>query len=165
MIVVAIILIIAAIAIPNLLRARTAANQSAAAGAIATINVAQVSYFNEYPTQGYANLMLVLGPPALTGCSAAVGPTVASACLIDWGLANATTVATAKSGYIFGITNAGGGPPFIQYTVSAAPATWNQTGVKGYCSNEDGVLHYNPSYNGSPSIINTVCASIAWPQL
>ena len=53
LIVVAIILIIAAIAIPNLLRARMAANESAAASSIRTLNTAQVSYITAYPTVGY----------------------------------------------------------------------------------------------------------------
>src|SRR5260370_29683416 len=54
LIVVAIILIIAAIAIPNLLKAKMAANESSAAGAIRTINTAQVSYATLFPQQGYA---------------------------------------------------------------------------------------------------------------
>src|SRR5439155_17548232 len=56
LIVVAIILIIAAIAIPNLLRARMAANESAAASSIRTINTAEVSYITAYPTTGYGAL-------------------------------------------------------------------------------------------------------------
>ncbi len=54
LIVVAIILIIAAIAIPNLLRARIAANESSAASSIRTLSTAEVSYTSTYPTQGYS---------------------------------------------------------------------------------------------------------------
>src|SRR5580658_3316838 len=54
LIVVAIILIIAAIAIPNLLRARIAANESSAASSIRTVNTAQVSYLSTYPSDGYS---------------------------------------------------------------------------------------------------------------
>ena len=62
LIVVAIILIIAAIAIPNLLRARIAANESAAASGIRTINTGEISYANTYPTKGYSAALADLGP-------------------------------------------------------------------------------------------------------
>jgi len=68
LIVVAIILIIAAIAIPNLLRARIAADESSAASGIRTINTAEVSYFSAYPTTGYSSTLAKLGdngPPVL----------------------------------------------------------------------------------------------------
>jgi type IV pilus assembly protein PilA len=61
LIVVAIILIIAAIAIPNLMRSRIAANDAAAAATIRTINTTEVTYTSTYPTLGYASLA-VLGP-------------------------------------------------------------------------------------------------------
>ena len=64
LIVVAIILIIAAIAIPNLLRARIAANESSAVSAIRTINTAEVSYQSAYPTVGYSTNLGQLGPGA-----------------------------------------------------------------------------------------------------
>ena len=57
LIVVAIILIIAAIAIPNLLRARISANESAAVGALRTLNTAQVSYNSAYPSVGFASTL------------------------------------------------------------------------------------------------------------
>ena len=167
LIVVAIILIIAAIAIPNLLRARISANESSAASSIRTTNTGEVSYYSTYPAQGYsanATAMANLGPPAITGCPAG-GPVFTAACLIDWNLSQATTVAKAKSGYYFGVTSISAGIPYQGYTVSGAAAGFNQSGVRGFCSNEDGVIHANPSYNGAPTIINTVCASAAWPQL
>ena len=102
LIVVAIILIIAAIAIPNLLRARMAANEAAAASSVRTINTTQVTYQSTYPTMGYANSIAALGPPASTGCPAS-GPVAANACLIDFGLARATVPAAAKTGYYFGM--------------------------------------------------------------
>ena len=87
LIVVAIILIIAAIAIPNLLRARIAANESAAASGIRTINTAEVSYNSTYPAVGYAATLVSLGPggPAAT-CP--TPPVAATACLIDGVLAS-----------------------------------------------------------------------------
>ena len=62
LIVVAIILIIAAIAIPNLLRARIAANESSAVASIRTINTAMISYNSSYPTVGFAAALTNLGP-------------------------------------------------------------------------------------------------------
>jgi type IV pilus assembly protein PilA len=113
-------LIIAAIAIPNLLRARISANESSAASSVRTTNTAQVSFFSTYPATGYSGTMAALGPPAQTGCPA-TGPVVASACLIDWTLSQATVVAAAKSGYIFNMGNPAGGPPNLGYTVGGAP--------------------------------------------
>src|SRR5580765_3152295 len=99
LIVVAIILIIAAIAIPNLLRARMAANESSAVSSIRTVNTAEITYNSTYPTTGYSTTMAALGPPAAGACAA---PSSTNACLIDFSLASATAVATPKSGYYFG---------------------------------------------------------------
>src|ERR1700756_5403965 len=93
LIVVAIILIIAAIAIPNLLRARMAANESSAASSIRTVNTAEVSYYSTYPATGYAALPALGGPAP---CTAAVG----TACLIDNNLAT-NGGGAGKSGYTF----------------------------------------------------------------
>jgi type IV pilus assembly protein PilA len=57
LIVVAIILIIAAIAIPNLLRARIAANESSAVSSVRTINTAEITFQASYPTLGYASTL------------------------------------------------------------------------------------------------------------
>ncbi len=84
LIVVAIILIIAAIAIPNLLRARIAANEASAGNAIRNINTAEFAYNTAYPSVGYAAALVNLGGPA--PCN----PTSISACLIDDSLATAS---------------------------------------------------------------------------
>ncbi|HEY6183586.1 MAG TPA: prepilin-type N-terminal cleavage/methylation domain-containing protein, partial [Terriglobales bacterium] len=74
MIVIAVILIIAAIAIPGILNAKMAANETSAVGSLRAINVAQVSYQSAYPTKGYAASLTSLGgsdactPSAETGC-------------------------------------------------------------------------------------------------
>src|SRR5580698_310041 len=76
LIVVAIILIIAAIAIPNLMRARMAANDSSAAASEHTIIVGEVGYYGAYPTVGYATLAQLGGTQPCT-------PGTANGCLID----------------------------------------------------------------------------------
>ena len=90
LIVVAIILIIAAIAIPNLLRARIAANESSAVASVRTLNTAQISYNSAYPTVGFAAGLANLGG---TACAP---PSSTGACLIDQQLQTGT-----KSGYSF----------------------------------------------------------------
>src|SRR3954466_11788712 len=93
LIVVAIILIIAAIAIPNLLRARIAANQSAAVGNLRTLNTAEVSYITAFPATGYSAALINLGPNGAT-CASTFVPTTTQACLIDGTLAVADNAAT-----------------------------------------------------------------------
>src|SRR5579864_4531904 len=84
LIVVAIILIIAAIAIPNLLRARMAANESSAVASVRTVNTAEVTYNSTYPTIGFSSSLINLGGALGAACV----PTSTSACLIDSVLAN-----------------------------------------------------------------------------
>ena len=129
-IVVAIILIIAAIAIPNLLRARISANESSAVGSVRTINTGQVTYQTSYPTEGFSDTVAKLGPPA-----AGAPPTSTTSGVIDGVLA-----AGSKSGYNFYMTNAAAATPRLDYTVSAGPVNFNQTGVRNFCSNSDGVI-------------------------
>ena len=139
LIVVAIILIIAAIAIPNLLRARIAANESSAVGSIRTMNTSQVTYQSTFPTVGYASTLVELGPVASTGCTT---PASANACLLDFVLANASGPGTAKSGYYFAMAVVAANNLTNAYTIDGLPAALNQTGVRGFCSNEDAVIRY-----------------------
>jgi type IV pilus assembly protein PilA len=140
LIVVAIILIIAAIAIPNLLRARMSANDSAAASTIRTINTAQVTYSTSYVTAGYAVSFTTLGP----GGTACAAPASTGACLIDNVIGCAAATCT-KSGYRYFIINAVAGPPAADYTVSATPLGNNATGTMNLCSNADAVVRFNKS--------------------
>ena len=159
LIVVAIILIIAAIAIPNLLRARIAANESSAVSSIRTINTAQISYQSSYPTVGYASSLSVLGPPAAGACPT---PNSSFACLVDFAVSNAGTAAKAKSGYYFSLT-AGGGTAGQSYDVGGSPAVFNQSGVRNFCSIEDGVVRFNNS--GSSALITASSACVLLPNL
>jgi type IV pilus assembly protein PilA len=140
LIVVAIILIIAAIAIPNLLRARIAANESSAVSSVRTMNTAEVTFQSTYPTVGYASTVAALGPSASTGCTT---PASTNACLVDWVVAQASTAGKAKSGYYFGDTPVAALNGIIPgYTLDGIPASVNQTGVRGFCSNEDAVIRF-----------------------
>ena len=149
LIVVAIILIIAAIAIPNLLRSRIAANESSAVGSIRTVNTAQVTYSSTYPNVGFANAMTALGGlPA----ACAVGATSTAACLIDQVLAAAPS---QKSGYTFAIGGLSGAVPEVTYSVGGDPIQRGQTGQRSFFSDQSGVIRFNtgaPATSGDPPL-------------
>ena len=133
LIVVAIILIIAAIAIPNLLRARIAANEASAVGSTRTLNTAEVTYSSTYGT-GFAPLASLGGA---AGCVAAA----ATACLVDPVLTTGT-----KTGYTLAAVAATGAgtavSPLTTYEVNATPLSLS-TGTRAFCSDESGVIRYN----------------------
>lgn len=156
LIVVAIILIIAAIAIPNLLRARIASNESSAASSVRSIATAEVAYNSAYPTLGYAAALANLGGPA-SGCA----PSSTTACIIDSVLSSGT-----KSGYVFvakGFSTSGGtNDTFVS---SSAPTAFNQSGVRNFCIVTDGVLRSNPGVGGGvPAPDVPTCQSYAVAQ-
>jgi type IV pilus assembly protein PilA len=138
LIVVAIILIIAAIAIPNLLRSKIAANESSAVGSTRTIVTAEISYSNSFQT-GPAAALANLETPA-GGCPAA-GATAAAACLIDSSLGGGS-----KSGYKFvAVPNGGAGTvanPHTGFEENATPITVGMTGQRSFCADMSGVLHF-----------------------
>ena len=168
LIVVAIILIIAAIAIPNLLRARIAANESSAVSSVRTVNTAEVTYQSAYPTWGYADTLAKLGPGGVgSTCNTTTGPTQANSCLIDSVLANATSGAQAKSGYYFNLAaQVGAGTTiYTQYTIGSAPAGYNNTGVRDFCSNEDAVVMFAPGSSGAVPAVIGGCVQPAYLPL
>jgi prepilin-type N-terminal cleavage/methylation domain-containing protein len=135
LIVVAIILIIAAIAIPNLLRARMAANESSAVGSVRTIVTSEVSYSSTWGI-GFAAAIGNLG--GALPCTASS----TTACLIDPLL----SAGGPKSGYnlaapggaaVSGIVNS--------FAASAVPVTAGTTGQRAFCSDESGVIRSEPT--------------------
>jgi prepilin-type N-terminal cleavage/methylation domain-containing protein len=136
LIVVAIILIIAAIAIPNLMRARMAANDSSAAAGERTIVTGEVGYFAAYPTVGFTNLVSLGG-----AVNAVCTPAEATACLIDSNLANDGTPANSgKSGYQFlAIPDGAVGGVNAQFNTWSYPNAAT-TGTKSFCAVDDGVV-------------------------
>ena len=132
LIVVAIILIIAAIAIPNLLKSRIAANQASAVGSLRTLNTSEITYSTTYNT-GFSPTLVALGPPASGGGNAA------SAGMIDSVLAAGT-----KSGYSFVYsTTAGTTGRYDTYTLNANPVTAGTTGTNYYFTDQSGVIRQN----------------------
>jgi type IV pilus assembly protein PilA len=144
LIVVAIILIIAAIAVPSFLRSRIAAYESSAAASVRSVNTAQVAYNSEYPTVGYAGTLSALGG---TSCTP---PSSTGACLLDNLLASGT-----KSGYSFALTVSG--TPNASYNIIGSPIVWDYWGMRYFCSYEDGVIRVSLS-------AITVCNNSIPPQ-
>ena len=131
LIVVAIILIIAAIAIPNLLKSKMAANESSAVGSVRTINTAEITFSVGCPNLGYASLANL---NAGGGCPAGVG-------IID-----ATLAAGIKSGYKMAATPGGlVGTVSTTYVDTATPQTVGTTGQRMFCSDQTGVIFVDPA--------------------
>jgi prepilin-type N-terminal cleavage/methylation domain-containing protein len=163
LIVVAIILIIAAIAIPNLLRAKIAANQSAAVGTLRTISSAEETFSSTY-SDGFTLTLLQLGgaPAALTSCNAAH--------LVDEVVGQDPAT---KSGYVYTFANNGiaalatGFPPACGsgdtgFSVTAAPLSLS-TGTATYCIDETGVVRVDSA--GTVGEILNPCSQSGKPPL
>ncbi len=133
LIVVAIIMIIAAIAIPNMLRARINANETSAIGSMRTINTAELTYLTTYPKAGYSADLASLGG---TSCTS---PTSTAACIIDNLLANATSASASKTGYYFTYAL----DADLGYTLLGDPSYWNHSGTRRFYTNGVGVIHFN----------------------
>jgi prepilin-type N-terminal cleavage/methylation domain-containing protein len=139
LIVVAIILIIAAIAIPNLLRARMAANDSSAAASVRSINSAEIAYSATYPNIGFPSTMATLG--GADPCS----PSITTACLIDNSLAS-NGGGSGKSGYNFNAVGSSSGTTAANDQFFATGAPFGaMTGTRSYCSTQDAVLRLQPA--------------------
>jgi type IV pilus assembly protein PilA len=160
LVVVAIILIVAAIAIPNMLRARIAANEAAGVQNVRTITTASLTYYSTYGN-GYPPALVTLGP------SAGVSATCDNADLIDSVIALAPNT---KSGYVYAYageiglfppTAGCGAPGFQGYLVTATPTSQGITGQRSFCSDEPGVIHFDP--NGG--VIGSEGACLALPTL
>ena len=135
LIVVAIILIIAAIAIPNFLRSKIAANESSAVASLRTISTAETTYASTWGV-GYAPVLNNLGGPI--PCSIA---TPAAACLIDPLLSNGANV---KSGYSFAaVANTPAGGVNSGFEANATPTSVDITGKRAFCVDQTGVLRAN----------------------
>ncbi len=134
LIVVAIILIIAAIAIPNLLRAKITANEASAVGSLRTLNTACIAYSTSYGQ--FPAALSNLGPLASGGTASST-----SADLIDSVLAAGT-----KSGYTFVYT---AGSSNQSYTITAQPIVAGQTGQRMFFTDQSGVIRADNSSSGA----------------
>ena len=160
LIVVAIILIIAAIAIPNLLRARVAANQASGLSNLRTITSASITYWSTYGN-GYPPDLPTLGGAGVANCNGAL--------LLDETL---TIPPFQKSGYQLDYQPQGAAIPnppaacgtagFNGYLTTSVPVVVGQTGQTSYCSSEPGVIHFDPT--GAKAASPAVCDLLATLQ-
>ncbi len=157
LIVISIILMIAAISIPNLMRARMAANDSSAAKCLHTIEVGEIGYASAYPTVGYPTTMPPLGGP--DPCI----PTSAAGCLIDNDLAT-NGGGSGKSGYQFNATGStsGDNPDNDEFYATATPSS-PLTGTRSFCVADDGVIRAQPP--GNVNLIPTYIACLGLTSL
>jgi hypothetical protein len=138
-------LVVAAVAIPNLLRSRTAANEASAVGSLRAVNVSQVTYAATYPERGFAPDLAKFGTdPRRAGATSAD-----HAGLLDESLAAASCTGDAwcsKSGYHFRVKAVCLQHQCADYVVVATPVD-NNTGTRSFCSTSTGIIRYK---SGSP---------------
>src|SRR5215471_9603852 len=158
LIVVAIILIIAAIAIPNLMRSKQAANQAAAAANTRTMISSEHTYSITYfgAGGGFADNLVKLGPPPGGPCPA-TGGTSLNACLIDATLA-CNAMPCVKDNYQYTITGIGAWPATTDY-VTFGTATGPNYGIQDFCSISDGVVRFNIPAAAPPTAALTTTAA------
>jgi len=130
LVVVAVILIIAAIAIPNFLRAKMAANESATVSSIHAINTAEIAYSSSCPSIGFSASLTELNVSVL--------------CVSGTNQIDNTLAAGTKSGYVYTYTP-GATSPTLTYGLNVDPLTRGVTGQRSFFSSEVSVTHYNQS--------------------
>jgi type IV pilus assembly protein PilA len=154
LIVVTIILIIAAIAIPNLRRSRMAANEASAIASIRTINSAEATYNITYPTLGFAVGLTNLGG-TIAQCAT---PSSANACIVDPAVTSGT-----KSGYSLAAKGAAGTSAVLTtYLVTAIPLTVGTTGTRSFCSDQTVVIYFDVT--GALATTDADCVALTPPQ-
>ncbi len=145
-------LIVAAVAIPNLLRSRTAANEASAAGSVRTVVTAQVTYAATYPERGFAPDLATLGPDP----SGTVPSSADHAGLLDTILGNSSCTAGAwctKSGYRFTVKAVCLQQVCADFVVVATPVS-SRTGERSFCATSNGVVraHTGPPLTSPVSV-------------
>ena len=156
LIVVSVILIITAIAVPNIIRAKISANESSAVSTIRQISTAELSYHITYSQVGYAPDLKSLGGPL--ACS----PSTATACILDSAVTSAT-----KSGYQFFAAGFASSGTAVnnQFVASSAPTAFSKTGVRNFCiATDDGsVRAQQGTVGGTPAPDVPTC--LAYPLM
>jgi hypothetical protein len=160
------LLIIAAIAIPSLLRSKMLANESAAASTVRTLYTSQLQYSSKYPSAGYARDLATLGPGSAGSCSESDG-TLEHACLIDSTLGNSRCTAGSwcvKDGYKFRIAATCGSDGICSdYVIVATPVVPGTTGTKSFCATADAIVRERS--RGATFIPPTVAECQSWQPI
>jgi type IV pilus assembly protein PilA len=141
LIVMSIMLIIMAFAVPQMLKVKKTANQDSAIQTMRTVGSAEASYSTDYPGSGYACPLSALGGDPKSGA-----PSAQASQLIDPALATSGQ----KSGYIFTVTcgnkvTVNNQDVYTSYTLTGVPQTVGKTGDRGYCSDENNIIKFDPA--------------------
>ena len=146
LIVVAIIGIMAAIAIPGLLRARMSGNEASAIGSVRAINSAQASYSSGAANGGYAASLVVLAK----GCGVSTQGFISPDLALDPSLKSGYTVALGKGGGTALVaTDCNATIANTDYAASAVPLTIGTTGSRGFQSTAAGTIFVDPAGGAS----------------
>jgi hypothetical protein len=148
-------LMLGAIAIPNVLRAKTSANESTAVGTMRTIVTAQASYSVTYPQNGFARDLASLGADP----GGKNEPSAQHAGLMDWTLGGAScfgSTSCIKSGYRFSVVSRCMQNKCYEFTALATPISSN-TGVRSFCSTSDGVVRFSFAAPATPKLSVPEC--------
>ena len=138
----AVVMVVAAIAIPNLQRSRIAANEAAATATMRTINTAQVAYATIYRSNGYATNLATLGPGPSGSCDGPKSVTDKHACLLDAVLGDAACTQgkwCRKGGYNYSVSATCRFGTCPGYVAVATPVN-AESGTKNFCSVEDAMV-------------------------
>ena len=142
LIVMSIILILVTLAIPQYTKVKKTTNETSAINSVKQIVLSEHEYSSTYPTNGFACTLPVMG-----GDPSAGAPSPQAAQVLDPNLA----ATGAKTGYIFVITDCtkgqsvGGQDNFTGYKLSAVPSTVGKTGDRGFCTDENGLIKFDPA--------------------
>jgi prepilin-type N-terminal cleavage/methylation domain-containing protein len=155
LVVVAIILIVAGIAIPNLLQSKQRANEAAAVSTLRTLHTSQAAYNSTYGSlAGFA--------PTLSTLGTAVTCDQNHACLVDASLGCASEPCT-RGGYNYFLASDSTAFPYTDYVFTATPVTWNASGTRNFCSTDDGMIRSenNPTSALSAALPRSKCMNFA----
>ena len=143
LIVVAIILIIAAIAIPNFLRSRVAANQASAVESLRTLSTAEFTYSSTY-NRGYTATLGYLGPPPSGSADDITHAAIVDDVLSGTSASGATAMTSTKNGYQFTYSpGTAVNGQVLSFTINADPVTRGTTGLNSYFIDQTGVVRQN----------------------
>ena len=140
LVVVTIVLVIAAVAIPNLLRSRMSANEASAIASMRTIMTAEIIYSTSYTIGFSTDLPSLADGGAPANCLPPAVPAAGSACLIDAPLGSGI-----KNGYAFTYTTKGGSGVNTIYTLNADPTVPGGTGQRHFYTDDTHVMRVNSS--------------------
>ena len=155
LIVVAIIGIIAAIAVPGLLRARMSGNEASAIGSMRAVNSSQVTYAASCGGGGYAQDLADLKKPTAGG-DPFISPDLASNSVVKSGYTVALGVGVGSAAVLTSADTCNGTNSFSTYHATATPVSVSQTGTRAFATNNSGTIYQN--FTGT-AIANTMAST------